>query len=215
MYVNDNIKNVYFFYIMYIYIIKPELPVKIKRIRENKFTEKRNPYKKYQNAKWKWTDIFNEIENSSISIRNISKKYNINYNTLKQKHLYHKNNKIKNINDENRGGNKRKISKEQDKELYRYIKENYIDTEEILNNNIIKEIIKEKFKDDDIDVSKWWISNFKKRWYLSTQKVKPSKIAVNIPSKDEQQIFLDKCNEYKNKIKTKFFSIMTKQIIIL
>ena len=66
-----------------------------------------------------------------------------------------------------------------------------------------------------MDVSKWWISNFKKRWYLSTQKVKPFKIAVNLPTKDEQQIFLDECNHYKNKVKTKFFSIMTKQIIML
>ena len=195
--------------------MKPKLPLKIKRIRENKFTEKRNPYKKYQNAKWKWTDIFNEIENSLTTMKSISKKYNINYNTLKQKYSYYKNNKITNINNENRGGNKRKINEDQEKEIYRYIKENYIDTEEILNNNIVKEIIKEKFKDDKIDVSNWWISNFKKRWYLSTQKVKQSKIAVNLPTEDEQDFFLNECNEFKKKVKTKFFSTTTKQIIML
>jgi len=26
------------------------------------YTEKRNPYKKYNYAKWKWSDIFLEIE---------------------------------------------------------------------------------------------------------------------------------------------------------
>ena len=45
------------------------LPIKTKRHRESKFTEKRNPYKKYLNAKWEWTDIFYEIENSTDSIR--------------------------------------------------------------------------------------------------------------------------------------------------
>ena len=35
---------------------------KIVRIRESKFSEKKDPYKKYQKAKWKWTDIFSEID---------------------------------------------------------------------------------------------------------------------------------------------------------
>ena len=35
---------------------------KINRRNEHKFTEKRNLYKKYQKAKWKWTDIFFEID---------------------------------------------------------------------------------------------------------------------------------------------------------
>ena len=57
-------------------------PLKIKRLRENKFTEKRNPYKKYLNAKWNWNDIFNEINKKELTIKQISKKYNINYSTL-------------------------------------------------------------------------------------------------------------------------------------
>jgi transposase len=78
----------------------------------------------------------NEIDNTKLTIKIIAKKYNINYETLKQKYSYYKNNKIKNINDENRGGSKRKINEKQDAELYCYIKENYIDSEGILNNNI-------------------------------------------------------------------------------
>lgn len=180
-------------------------PLKIKRIRENKFTEKRNPYKKYLNAKWKWSDIMNEIDDAKLTIKNIAKKYNINYVTLRQKYSYYKNNKIKNINDENRGGNRKKIDEKHENELYQYVEKNYIAPEGILNNNIIKEIVKEKFKEDQIEVSEWWVTNFKKRWHLSTQKVKPSKIAVNLPTKDEQKIFLDECSEYRSKIKANFF----------
>ena len=192
-----------------------KLPIKITRIRKSKFTEKRNPYKKYLDAKWNWTDIFSEIDNTKLSIKEISKKYNINYTTLRQKYSFFKNNKINNINDENRGGCNKKINEQQDKELYDHIMKNYIDVEGILNNNIIKEIIKEKFIENNIEVSNWWITNFKKRWNLSTQKIKPSKVAVNIPTEDEKNLFLNECDEYKNKINTKFFSIMMKRIIIL
>ena len=33
-------------------------PIQIKRSKNPKFTEKRNPYKKYQKAKWEWIDVF-------------------------------------------------------------------------------------------------------------------------------------------------------------
>ena len=75
--------------------------------------------------------------------------------------------------------------------------------------------MKEQFKENKIEVSEWWVSNFKKRWNLSTQKVKPSKVAVNLPSEDEQKIFLNECEDYRNKVKSKFFSTMMKQVIIL
>jgi len=182
-----------------------ENPIKTKRIRKSKFTEKRTPYKKYLYAKWTWSDIFTEIENTKNTLKNISKKYNINYDTLRHKYGNYKNNKIKNINDENRGGSNKKITDLEEKELYEHIKKNYIDNDGILNNNIIKEIVKERFIDKKIEVSDWWISNFKKRWYLSTQKAKPSKIATKIPTESEQKMFLEECNEYKLKTKPKFF----------
>jgi len=37
-------------------------PIQIKRSENPKFTEKRNPYKKYQKAQWDWIDIFLEIQ---------------------------------------------------------------------------------------------------------------------------------------------------------
>ena len=192
-------------------------PKKIKRIRKKKFTKIRSPYKDYLSASWEWSDVFDELDSmvdTKKFIKITAKKYNINYGTLKNKYYYYKNNKIKNINDENRGGGKRKLTDKQDRMLYEYIKVNYIDTEEVLNNNIIREIVKEKFKKENIVVSKWWVSNFKKRWNLSTQKVKPSKIATNIPTENQLKLFLDECDSYKNKVKKNFFSTMTKQIII-
>ena len=109
-----------------------EKPIKISRNRKNKFTEKRNPYKKYLNAKWKWTDIFNEITNIchlKNFIKITAEKYNINYITLKHKYNNYKKDNINNINNENRGGSKRIINIEQEKSLYQYIKINYIDME--------------------------------------------------------------------------------------
>lgn len=59
---------------------------KTKRLKESKFTEIRNPYKKYLKAKWNWDSIFseidiiNEIETKFMKI--ISAKYGINIKTL-------------------------------------------------------------------------------------------------------------------------------------
>ncbi len=48
-----------FIYKFYIYINMSKIePIQIKRVKNSKFTEKRNPYKKYQKAKWEWSDIF-------------------------------------------------------------------------------------------------------------------------------------------------------------
>ena len=74
-------------------------PKIIKRIRNKKFTEKRRPYKTYNNAKWKWIDIFIEIDQLKINnIKNFfnitSIKYGIVYYTLKNKYYDFKNNKI-------------------------------------------------------------------------------------------------------------------------
>ena len=61
-------------------------PIKIKRYREHKFTEKRDNYKNYNNARWKWPDIFIEFETDNLTKKEIAKKYNIKYKTLLNKH---------------------------------------------------------------------------------------------------------------------------------
>lgn len=76
----------------------------------------------------------------------ISKKYNINYGTLKNKYSSHINNKNNmNINIENRGVNKI-FSETEEKEIFLFLKENFIDRNRILYNDIIKIHVKDKFK---------------------------------------------------------------------
>ena len=83
-------------------------PIKINKLREQKFTEKRNPYKRYIKAKWNWIDIFNEIESlkndESKVIKNVALKYNINYGTLRNKYNKFKRDSVyNNFDEENRG----------------------------------------------------------------------------------------------------------------
>ena len=84
-----------------------QLMKKIKRTREPKFTEKRDPYKKYQKAKWKWIDIFMEIEilksaNKKDYIKTVASNYGIKYKMLKNKYNKYTNDANDNINNENR-----------------------------------------------------------------------------------------------------------------
>jgi len=52
---------------------------KSKRI---KFTEKRNPYKKYNYAKWDWIDIFLEIETTKDSDNKVFKPFQKNITSI-------------------------------------------------------------------------------------------------------------------------------------
>jgi len=56
---------------------------------------------------------------------------------------------------------------------------------------------------------------FKKRWNLSTQTIKCSRIATNIPTKNDIELFLDDIENLKVIIKKKFFSTMMKLAVIL
>ena len=174
------------------------LPLKIERIRKPKFTEKKYPYKKYLSANWTWSEIFSEIDKKENSIKYISVKYNVNYNTLRHKYSAYKRNKIASLLTENRGGHNKKFNDVEEKNIYQYIKSNYIDSDKMLNNDMIKEIVIDKFNAESI--SDWWVSNFKKRWNLSTQKIKPSKVAVNLPSDNDILLFLKRCEELRKKV---------------
>lgn len=56
---------------------------------------------------------------------------------------------------------------------------------------------------------------FKKKWNLSTQKIKYSKIATNLPAEDEINLFLNEWNKLTKNIKKNIFSIMMKRVTIL
>ena len=187
-----------------------------KRIRDQKFTEKRNPYKKYQKAKWKWTDIFNEIEllkinGSSKILKKTSTKYNINYKTLKNKYSEHLKDPNININKENRGKMNKFFTESEENEIFLFVKNNFIDKNRILCNDIIKFHALDKFKklyqNKEFKASNGWCSDFKKRWNLSTVKISTSKVASTIYTDAEIKIFLDKCKNSLVKVGENFFSI--------
>ena len=93
--------------------------------------------------------------------------------------------------------------------LYKHIKNNFINKNKQLNNNIIKELALDEFKKKNnngiFKISFGWCIMFKKRWNLSTQKVKSSKIAVNMPTQNEIELFLNEYEKLKKEIKRKFF----------
>ena len=187
------------------------LPKQIKQKRIKSFTTKRDSYKTYLSANWTWIEVIEEANsiknNNNNFLRTLSKKYNIKYSTLKNKYnLYCKKSTLVNI--ENRGGINKIFTEIEDKELYEHIKTNFIDKNTPLTNNIIKEIALDKFKTKKtkltFNASNGWCNMFKKRWNLSTQKVKFSKKATNKPSDIEKQLFLDNYQKVSENIKNKF-----------
>ena len=192
--------------------VPENLPLDIKRNGKVKFTEKRNPYKKYQKAKWNWIDIFSEIEslkNESKIFKTISQKYNINYSTLRNKYNKFKNNETYNeVGNENRGVNKI-FTENEEKEIYLFLKENFIDKHKVLCNAIIKIHAIDKFKklypDKKFNASNGWCNMFKKRWNFSTVKITISKIASKTYTTDEINLFIKNCKDSLLEVGENFF----------
>ena len=200
------------------------LPIKIIRKHNKTYTKKRQPYKTYLQADWNWSDIFKEIEDtkkySSTYLKDISNKYGIKYSTLSNKYsTYAGSDKLIILVDcENRGGCNKIFSNEDGKILYERIMNGFIINNGPLNNNIIKSLAlklyaeknKNMINGNTFTASDGWCSMFKKKWKLSTQKVKPSKKATNIPSNDEISKFI---SDYKLKtlnVKKKIYIISMK-----
>ena len=186
--------------------------------RSKKFTKKRNPYKAYNNAEWNWDSVFYEINNLKINnkkgyIKIISKKYGINYNTLKYKYYLWNNDKISKINNENRGGSNKIFSDFEEKLIFRHIKVDYIDKNLPLCNEDIKTIAIKQFnilnKDTNIifNASNGWCNYFKKRWRLSSVTPKISRISTHICSTKEINDFINECIINANVIGHNFFLI--------
>jgi transposase len=186
---------------------------KIKILRKPKFTKKKNPYKKYQLADWNWEDIFFEldlIKNEPKYFKIISEKYGINIKTLRNKFYDYEKNKIKNINEENRGGKNKDFNEQEEKEIFLFLKENFIDKNKVLCNDIIKIHANEKIKNlcpnKKFNASNGWCNMFKKRWNLSTVKISISKVATTTYTEDEIKIFLNKYKDTLVKVGENFFS---------
>lgn len=196
---------------------------KIKKIKEQKFTEKKNPYKKYQKAKWKWTDIFLEIEflknnESPKAIKTIAEKYNINYGTLRNKYNKYKNDdEYNNFDEENRGTKNKTFTNKEEREIFLFLKENFIDKHRVLCNDIIKIHAQEKFKElhpnEKFNASDGWCDMFKKRMNLSTVKISISKIATTTYTEDEIKVFLNKYKDTMVKVGVNFFQFRSNEMV--
>ena len=188
---------------------------KIKRNKESKFTEIRNPYKKYQKAKWNWSDIFLEIDllkyEETKIFKIISNKYNINIKTLRNKYYDYKKNIINDVDVEHRGILNKSFTEKEEKEIFLFLKINFIDKNKVLCNDIIKIHALEKFKNlypnDKFNASNGWCDMFKQRWNLSTVKISISKLASTTYTEKEINIFLDSCKKAVTKVGVNFFSI--------
>jgi hypothetical protein len=75
------------------------IPKKIKVHKKVNYPTKRNNYRRYNNAKWKWEDVLSELDilkenETSFPLKIISEKYNIKYSTLGRKYKEWKKMKI-------------------------------------------------------------------------------------------------------------------------
>jgi len=202
-----------------------KLPKYVKRKRNKKYTKNRKPYKTYQAAKWNWSDIFIEIDElkntSNTYLKDITEKYGIIYTTLAHKYAIHCKNINENnlmIDEENRGGSNKIFTYDEENELYMKIKNKFIKKNKPLNNHIIKKLALNKFKEKvngtKFTASNGWCNMFKKRWNLSTQKLKSSKIATNLPSDKDIKIFLNDFERSSKIVKKSLYLIMMKHVAI-
>ncbi len=126
--------------IIYDQNFKPKIT---KQKRNKKFTVKKRPYKSYNDAKQNQTDVFIKIDQLIIDknknfFKITSIKYGIVYSTLKNKYYDFKNNKIIIDNKEHRGGCNKIFTFKQEFDILLYLKNNFIDKNEMLCDQIIK-----------------------------------------------------------------------------
>ena len=179
---------------------------------------KRRPYKKYINAKWKWIDVFNKIDlikHQKIKKTNIykliSKEYGILYKTLVNKYNKYQNDRS-NIDKKCRGGSNKIFTNKEEQLIFDYLKNNYIDKNEFLCDEIIKIYAIQQNElwhpHKKFLGSNGWCYNFKIRWNLSTVKCSKSRKATKQYTNKELDEFIDNCtNQYKKVGPTNFFNI--------
>ena len=175
-----------------------------KRNRNKKFTVKRRPYKSYNEAKWNWSDIFIEIDQLIIDknknfFKITSIKYGIVYSTLKNKYYDFKNNKIIIDNKEHRGGSNKIFTYKQEFDILLYLKNNFIDKNEMLCDQMIKLYAIDVFKllnvDKIFNASSGWCTNFKNKFYLSTVRCSIFKKSTTFYTEKELNDFTNLCIE--------------------
>ena len=176
----------------------------IKRKRNKKFTTIRRPYKAYNNAPWKWSDVFTEINNLKlINVHNffivVSVKYGIVLSTLKNKYYDLKNNKITIDNKEHRGGYNKIFNDEQELNIFSYLKNNFIDKNEMLCDELIKLHALNTFKllnnNKIFNASSGWCNTFKNKFKMSTVRCSIFRKATHPYTAKELNDFIKLCND--------------------
>ena len=175
-----------------------------KRLRNKKFTTERRPYKTYNDAKWTWSEIFIKIDNLKLIgtidfFKQISIKYGIVLSTLKNKYYDFKNNKIIIDNKEHRGGSNKIFNDKEELNMFTYLKNNFIDKNEMLCDEMIKLYAINTFKslnnNKNFNASSGWCSNYKNKYNLSTVRCSTSKKATTTYTDLELNDFLKSCND--------------------
>lgn len=179
-------------------------PIINKRLRNKKFTTKRRPYKTYNDAKWTWDEIFIKIDNLKLIgtkdfFKQISIEYGIILSTLKNKYYDFKNNKIIIDNKEHRGGYNKIFNDKEELNILSYLKNNFIDKNEMLCDEMIKLYAIDTFKSLNnnkiFNASSGWCSNYKNKYNLSTVRCSTSKKATTTYTDLELNNFLKLCND--------------------
>ena len=178
-------------------------------IHKKVFTEKRRPYKSYINAKWSWNDVFNDLnelkKNNVVDyFIKISVKYGILCKTLTNKYRDFNNKKIVIDNKEHRGGCNKFFTKDDEQNLFNYFKNNFIDKNELLCDEIIKiKAISESkilYPTKKFVASSGWCYSFKNRWNLSTVSCSISRKATKEYTVEELNSFLTDCKKECDKV---------------
>jgi hypothetical protein len=179
------------------------------------FPKTRNNYRKYNNADWDWNDIFEEIETLKITeanyIKIVSTKYNIKYETLRKKYnKWVSNDKIPVIMKETRGIHNRLFTVDEERDLFEYIKEVYIDGNLFFDNECLKLLAIKKWnlihpdEKDLFKASDGWITDFKYRWKLSSLKIKYIKNTTNEINEKTDKRFHKICRDLSMNIDKKY-----------
>lgn len=196
------------------------LPKKIKRKRDIKYPNKRYNYKRYKNMSWNFNDIFNEYEllknqDNRKCTTIMTTKYNISRTTFLRKYNLWKNDENNKINNENRGGNNKIFTDEEEKDLYEYASKVFIDCNIKFNDEQLRLLSIQKYNmlqkekdndfkiDDNFTLSNGWVYDFKKRWGLSSLKTKLNRKAIKMDPND-LITFLDECKNVNEEIDKKF-----------
>ena len=151
--------------------INEQLPISIKWPKKNKIIGVRKHYNNYNEANMNWHDVFvyaKNLKDSGVSkyLKKTAKKYNINYKTFRNKYSILKEECMEQKIEDNRG-NDTTFNDEEEKDLFEYIKNVYVETNLFFDDTCLQLIAKRKWdslypeRKDDFKASRYWAYSFK------------------------------------------------------